>query len=99
MHNDDVASNRMGFKYVWLASFGRDYEPWGIYAADAKKTFADSQVAWWAIIGAALVISAFAVRHLALIFFQSGQLAAWWHRFADVELPAIPHDHRCVVGV
>lgn len=64
LHNDDMASRRVGFKYVFLMPYGRDHEPWSTFAADAKTTLEDSRVAWWTILGAVLVISAYAARNL-----------------------------------
>ncbi|MCH7701207.1 MAG: sulfatase-like hydrolase/transferase [Planctomycetes bacterium] len=64
MHNDDVHSFRVGFKYVFLMTYGRDHEPWSTFAADVQNTFKDRRVVWWTILGAVLIISAYVVRNL-----------------------------------
>ena len=63
LHNNDLSSTRVGFKYIFLDT-SRAEGSWFSYVEKKQQEFAERKVSWWAIQAAVLLVSFFAVRNL-----------------------------------
>lgn len=63
LHNNDLSTTRVGFKYIFLDTKRLD-APWNAFVLAKQKEFADRKVSWLAIQAAVLAVCFLAMRKL-----------------------------------
>ncbi len=56
MHNDDLSPSRVGFKYVFLNTYGNDLDDWNTFEEVKRAEFAQRAWPWRSILAMVLVV-------------------------------------------
>ena len=63
MHNDDIATTRVGFKYIFMDTWEQP-TGWSSFSAAKTAAFTESAGLWWAIQAAVIAFCFFLARNL-----------------------------------